>query len=141
MQESPLFEARLSESVTSLAPKRGAGVEVTSVDAAGVSRVDTFDHVISALPSSALASVLASSDLASDTCKSDAITALNGTPRASVAVINLGYRSPVLGKANGFGYLVPSTQVCTSITPSGSCDIACTGICVHDCVAAWLLAM
>ena len=89
----------------SVAPVDG-GVNVITKDAAGVESSVTFDHVITALPSPVLGRALGDS-----TTLAEATKALNSIPRASVAVINLGYRAPVLQSWNGFGYLIPSKEV------------------------------
>lgn len=57
MQASLNCEVRLNESVTQLHRDK-ARVGVTSTDALGATRVDQYDHVVSTLPSNALATVL-----------------------------------------------------------------------------------
>ena len=57
MQASPICEVRLDESVTQLRRDKER-VCVTSTDASGATRADHYDHVVSTLPSNALASVL-----------------------------------------------------------------------------------
>ena len=60
------------------------------------------DHLYSTLPAAALATLLAPHTQALG-------KKLKSIPAASLAVVNLGYRSPVL-KKRGFGYLIPSSE-------------------------------
>ena len=101
---------KMNTDVANIAPVRAAGgvtgVTVTAVNnTTGGASTDTFDAVVSALPSTALGRCLPKA-------AGTAAVLLQHMPRASVAVVNLGYRHDVVpDNVKGFGYLIPSAEV------------------------------
>jgi protoporphyrinogen/coproporphyrinogen III oxidase len=84
----------------------GRSVRVMTRNAEGVEHTAEFDQVIAAVPSTVLAKALPASRTSLDVTRQF----LGSIPRASAAVVNVGYRQNVLQSHNGFGYLVPSSQ-------------------------------
>jgi protoporphyrinogen/coproporphyrinogen III oxidase len=96
----------MNSTVCFLEPSTDSLVKVTTRDSTGKEVTSEFDHVISAVPSNALARALPANSKRLESAR----LFLKGVPRASAAVVNVGYRQDVLKSHNGFGYLVPSSQ-------------------------------